>query len=48
MPASARQRCHAVLAGLVTLATAAVVSSPRHAAGAADIWTGPAPTAPTR
>ncbi|MET8772089.1 hypothetical protein [Streptomyces sp. NPDC004658] len=40
MPASARQRCHALLAGLVTLATAAVVSlaapAPAHAA---DTWT---------
>ncbi|WP_432153827.1 hypothetical protein [Streptomyces tricolor] len=40
MPASARQRCHAVLAGLVTLATAAVVSlAAPTPAGAADIWT---------
>ncbi|MFH9089492.1 hypothetical protein [Streptomyces sp. NPDC017673] len=40
MPASARQRCHAVLAGLVTLATAAVVSLAAPApARAADTWT---------
>ncbi|MFJ4522049.1 hypothetical protein ACIP4Y_14090 [Streptomyces sp. NPDC088810] len=40
MPASARQRCHAVLAGLVTLATAAVVSlAAPTPAGAAGIWT---------
>lgn len=40
MPASARQRCHAVLAVLVTLATAAVVSlAAPTPAGAADIWT---------
>ncbi|MCG0066561.1 hypothetical protein ACWDUC_19245 [Streptomyces tricolor] len=40
MPASARQRCHPVLAGLVTLATAAVVSlAAPTPAGAADIWT---------
>ncbi|MEU6593985.1 hypothetical protein ABZ923_33040 [Streptomyces sp. NPDC046881] len=40
MPASARQRCHAVLAGLVTLATAAVVSlAAPTPAGAADLWT---------
>ncbi|AKN73206.1 hypothetical protein QR97_28665 [Streptomyces sp. PBH53] len=40
MPASARQRCHAVLSGLVTLATAAVVSlAAPTPAGAADIWT---------
>ncbi|MEV6056295.1 hypothetical protein [Streptomyces sp. NPDC052107] len=40
MPASARQRCHAVLAGLVTLATAAVVSLAAPApASAADTWT---------
>ncbi|GGS61211.1 hypothetical protein [Streptomyces cinerochromogenes] len=40
MPASARQRCHAVLAGLVTLATAAVVSlAAPTPAGAADVWT---------
>ncbi|QTD96467.1 hypothetical protein [Streptomyces cyanogenus] len=40
MPASARKRCHAVLAGLVTLATAAVVSlAAPTPAGAADIWT---------
>ncbi|MEU6773114.1 hypothetical protein [Streptomyces sp. NPDC046759] len=40
MPASARQRCHAVLAGLVTLATAAVVSlSVPGSAAAADTWT---------
>lgn len=40
MPAPARQRCHAVLAGLVTLTTAAVVSlaAPGPAA-AADTWT---------
>ncbi|MES9523614.1 hypothetical protein [Streptomyces capoamus] len=40
MPTSARQRCHAVLAGLVTLATAAVVSlATPTPADAADIWT---------
>ncbi|GAB1333930.1 hypothetical protein ACE1SV_05200 [Streptomyces sp. E-15] len=40
MPASARQRCHAVLAGLVTLATAAVVSLAAPApASAAGTWT---------
>ncbi|MFF8730908.1 hypothetical protein ACF073_31165 [Streptomyces sp. NPDC015171] len=40
MPASARQRCHAVLAGLVTLAAAAVVSLAAPApASAADTWT---------
>ncbi|KUN23056.1 hypothetical protein AQJ11_24125 [Streptomyces corchorusii] len=40
MPASARQRCHAVLAGLVTLATAAVVSlAAPTPARAADTWT---------
>ncbi|MFJ4580213.1 hypothetical protein [Streptomyces echinatus] len=40
MPASARQRCHAVLAGLVTLATAAVVSlAAAPPAGAAGAWT---------
>jgi hypothetical protein len=40
MPASIRQRCHAVLAGLVTLATAAVVSlAAPTPAGAAEIWT---------
>ncbi|MDO0929089.1 hypothetical protein QQY24_28125 [Streptomyces sp. TG1A-8] len=40
MPASARQRCHTVLAGLVTLATAAVVSLAVTApASAADNWT---------
>ncbi|WP_225095970.1 hypothetical protein [Streptomyces sp. CoH27] len=40
MPAPARQRCHAVLAGLVTLATAAVVSLAAPApASAADTWT---------
>ncbi|MEV7815053.1 hypothetical protein AB0P05_30695 [Streptomyces flaveolus] len=40
MPASARQRCHAVLAGLVTLATAAVVSLATTApASAAGTWT---------
>ncbi|MEV5388205.1 hypothetical protein [Streptomyces sp. NPDC052721] len=40
MPASARQRCHAVLAGLVTLATAAVVSlAAPTPARAADSWT---------
>ncbi|MCC5477945.1 hypothetical protein [Streptomyces barringtoniae] len=40
MPASARQRCHAVLAGLVTLATAAVVSLTAPVpASAADTWT---------
>ncbi|MGW2488271.1 hypothetical protein ACWCV9_13780 [Streptomyces sp. NPDC001606] len=40
MPASARQRCHGVLAGLVTLATAAVVSLAAPApAFAADTWT---------
>ncbi|ANP52884.1 hypothetical protein J2Z21_000436 [Streptomyces griseochromogenes] len=40
MPAPARQRCHAVLAGLVTLATAAVVSLAAPApASAADNWT---------
>ncbi|MFG2602385.1 hypothetical protein ACGFT2_02290 [Streptomyces sp. NPDC048514] len=40
MPASARQRCHTVLAGLVTLATAAVVSLAAPApASAADTWT---------
>ncbi|MEU6666862.1 hypothetical protein [Streptomyces sp. NPDC046727] len=40
MPASARQRCHAVLAGLVTLATAAVVSLAAPVpASAADTWT---------
>ncbi|MFI5973343.1 hypothetical protein [Streptomyces sp. NPDC051452] len=39
MPASARQRCHTVLAGLVTLATAAVVSLAAPApASAADTW----------
>ncbi|MFI9248572.1 hypothetical protein [Streptomyces sp. NPDC053069] len=40
MPVPARQRCHAVLAGLVTLATAAVVSlaAPGPAA-AAGTWT---------
>ncbi|MFI9247401.1 hypothetical protein ACIGXF_33585 [Streptomyces sp. NPDC053086] len=40
MPASLRQRCHGVLAGLVILATAAVVSlvTPTPA-GAADGWT---------
>ncbi|MFS4095502.1 hypothetical protein [Streptomyces sp. AF1A] len=40
MPASARQRCHTVLAGLVTLATAAVVSlATPSPASAADVWT---------
>ncbi|MEV6114567.1 hypothetical protein AB0L59_19120 [Streptomyces sp. NPDC052109] len=40
MPASARQRCHPVLAGLITLATAAVVSLAAPApASAADTWT---------
>ncbi|MEU2927282.1 hypothetical protein ABZ636_19865 [Streptomyces sp. NPDC007251] len=40
MPASARQRCHAALAGLVSLATAAVVSlSASGPAAAADTWT---------
>ncbi|GGW41620.1 hypothetical protein GCM10010503_17270 [Streptomyces lucensis JCM 4490] len=40
MPAPARQRCHAVLAGLVTLATAAVVSlAATPPAAAADTWT---------
>ncbi|GAA3133778.1 hypothetical protein GCM10010521_19490 [Streptomyces rameus] len=41
MPASPRQRCHAVLAGLVTLATAAVVSlaAATPAGAAADGWT---------
>ncbi|MEU3826703.1 hypothetical protein GT045_31115 [Streptomyces sp. SID486] len=40
MPASLRQRCHVVLAGLVTLATAAVVSLAAPApAGAAGGWT---------
>jgi hypothetical protein len=40
MPASARQRCHTVLAGLVTLATAAVVSLAAPVpASAADTWT---------
>ncbi|MGW2645808.1 hypothetical protein ACWC2T_13000 [Streptomyces sp. NPDC001393] len=40
MPASARQRCHAVLAGLVTLATSAVVSlAVPGSAAAADTWT---------
>ncbi|MCL3997623.1 hypothetical protein [Streptomyces lavenduligriseus] len=40
MPASARQRCHTVLAGLVTLATAAVVSLAAPApASAAGTWT---------
>ncbi|MFI9803668.1 hypothetical protein ACIHEJ_04730 [Streptomyces sp. NPDC052301] len=40
MPAPARQRCHTVLAGLVTLATAAVVSLAAPApATAADSWT---------
>ncbi|MFE9609784.1 hypothetical protein [Streptomyces sp. NPDC006012] len=40
MPASARQRCHAVLTGLVTLATAVVVSvSAAPPASAADTWT---------
>ncbi|MFF5859420.1 hypothetical protein ACFY8B_27985 [Streptomyces sp. NPDC012751] len=40
MPASARQRCHAVLAGLVTLATAAIVSLAAPApASAAGTWT---------
>ncbi|MEV5145573.1 hypothetical protein AB0L14_14295 [Streptomyces sp. NPDC052727] len=40
MPVSARQRCHAVLAGLVTLATAAVVSlAAPTPARAADSWT---------
>ncbi|MGW2420573.1 hypothetical protein ACWC0C_15185 [Streptomyces sp. NPDC001709] len=40
MPASARQRCHAVLAGLVTLATAAVVPLAAPVpASAADSWT---------
>ncbi|MEV6291571.1 hypothetical protein AB0M41_14395 [Streptomyces sp. NPDC051896] len=40
MPASARQRCHAVLCGLVTLATAAVVSLAAPApASAAVTWT---------
>ncbi|MGW5280739.1 hypothetical protein ACWERI_15045 [Streptomyces collinus] len=39
MPASARQRCHAVLSGLLTLATAAVVSFAAPApASAAEIW----------
>ncbi|MEU0335916.1 hypothetical protein [Streptomyces sp. NPDC006193] len=40
MPASARRRRHAVLAGLVSLATAAVVSLSASApAAAADTWT---------
>ncbi|MEU7560413.1 hypothetical protein [Streptomyces eurythermus] len=40
MPASARQRCHTVLAGLVTLVTAAVVSLAAPApASAAGTWT---------
>ncbi|WP_031162818.1 hypothetical protein [Streptomyces durhamensis] len=40
MPAPARQRCHAALAGLVTLATAAVVSlAAPGSAAAADTWT---------
>ncbi|MBL1106433.1 hypothetical protein JK361_17815 [Streptomyces sp. 5-8] len=40
MPASTRPRCHAVLAGLVTLATAAVVSlAGATPAGAAGVWT---------
>jgi hypothetical protein len=41
MPASLRQRCHAVLAGLVTLATAAVVSlaAATPAGAAAESWT---------
>ncbi|MEU2061187.1 hypothetical protein [Streptomyces sp. NPDC013455] len=39
MPAPARQRCHAVLTGLVTLATAVVVSLATPAsAAAADTW----------
>ncbi|MEU6091865.1 hypothetical protein ABZ865_34900 [Streptomyces sp. NPDC047085] len=39
MPALARQRCHTVLAGLVTLATAAVVSLGASApASAAETW----------
>jgi hypothetical protein len=40
MPASTRQRCHAVLTGLVALATAVVVSvSAAPSASAADTWT---------
>ncbi|MFJ3307012.1 hypothetical protein ACIPSA_28635 [Streptomyces sp. NPDC086549] len=41
MPASAPQRCHTVLTGLVTLATAVVVSlaAPAVPASAADTWT---------
>ncbi|MFI1760627.1 hypothetical protein ACH41H_00910 [Streptomyces sp. NPDC020800] len=40
MPAPARQRCHAVLTGLVTLATATVVSLAAPVpASAADSWT---------
>ncbi|MFF5439057.1 hypothetical protein [Streptomyces achromogenes] len=40
MPASARLRCHTVLAGLVTLVTAAVVSLAAPVpASAADAWT---------
>jgi hypothetical protein len=39
MPLRARQRCHAALAGLITLATAAAVLAAAPPASAADTWT---------